>query len=122
MANTTIAVTDLTQNASVANPAGTAIVAANTHTITPTKASRKLLIRLTNTTASTKVFTVTAGDNPPADASGQGQLDVSLTDGSTTPQIAWVTIESARFLQNDGTVVITVASGTTGNIAAFQMP
>lgn len=122
MANTTIAVTNLAQNASTANPAGTAIVAANTHTITPTKTSAKLAIRLTNTTASTKVFTVTAGDNPPADAAGQGNLDISLTAGDSTPQIAWVTIESARFLQNDGTVVVTVASGTTGTIAAIQLP
>jgi hypothetical protein len=122
MANTAIAVTDLARNAATANPAGTAIVAANTHTITPTKGTRKLLIRITNTTASTKIATVTVGDNPPADAAGQGVLDVSLTDGSTTPQVAWVMVDGARFAQNDGTVVITVASGMTGNIAAIQLP
>lgn len=122
MADTAIPITALTQNAAVANPAGTAIVAANTHTITPTKGTRKLLLRLTNTTASTKVFTVTAGDKPAAGSAGQGVLDISLTDGSTTPQVTWVTVESARFLKSNGTVVITVASGTTGNIAAFQMP
>lgn len=122
MADTAIPITALVQNTAVANPAGTAIVAANTHTITPTKGTRKLLLRLTNTTASTKVLTVTAGDKPLANASGQGVLDVSLTDGSTTPQIAWVTVEAARFMKSNGTFVITVASGTTGNIAAFQMP
>lgn len=122
MADTAIPITAMSLNASVANPAGTAIVAANTHTITPTKRTGKLLIRLTNTTASTKILTVTAGDKPVANASGQGVLDVSLTDGSTTPQIAWVVVEAARFLKSNGTVVVTVASGTTGNIAAFQMP
>ena len=122
MANTAIAVTQLANNAATANPAGTAIVAANTHTITPTKGTRKLLIRITNTTASTKIATVTVGDNPPADAAGQGVLDVSLTAGDTTPTIAWVMVDGARFAQNDGTVVITVAASMTGNIAAIQLP
>ena len=122
MANTAIPVTQLATNASTANPAGTAIVAANTHSIAPTKGTRKLLIRITNTTASTKIATVTVGDNPPADAAGQGVLDVSLTDGSTIPQSAYVVVDGSRFAQNDGTIVITVASGMTGNITAFQMP
>lgn len=122
MANTAITVSSMSVSTALADPAGTAIVAANTHTITPTKGTRKVLVRLTNTTASTKVFTVTAGDKPAAGSAGQGDLTVSLTDGSTTPQISWLVLEGARFLQSDGTIVITVASGTTGNIAAFQLP
>lgn len=122
MADTAIALTSLVLNTSAANPAGTAIVAANTHTITPTKGARKLLVRLTNTTASTKIATITAGDLSPAESSGQGNLDVSLTAGDSTPQIALVVLEAARFLQSDGTIVITVASGMTGFIAAIQMP
>lgn len=122
MANTTVHVTTLTLNAATAKPAGTAIVAANTHVITPTKRLGKVFLRFINTTASTKVWTVVAGDNPPADAAGQGNLDVSLTDGSTTAQETWVVVEGARFLQNDGTINVTVASGTTGTIEAFQLP
>lgn len=120
MANTTVTVTSLTKNAAV-TPTLTAIVAANTHVITPSKSFKKVVIRLINTTASTKVFTVVAGDNPPADAAGQGNLDISLTDGSTTPTEANVEIESARFVQDDGSVQVTVASGTTGFIAALQL-
>src|SRR5689334_18756024 len=122
MADTAVHVTTLSNSATTANPAGTAIVAANTHSITPTKASKKVFVRMTNTTASTKVFTLTAGDNPPADAAGQGTITVSLTDGSTTPQIAWVALDSARFKQDNGTYIVTVESGTTGNIEAFQLP
>lgn len=122
MANTTVHVTTLAANTATAKPAGTAIVAANTHVITPTKPLRKVLVRLINTTASTKVWTVVAGDNPPADASGQGNLDVSLTDGSTTAQETWLVLDSARFLQNDGTIQVTVAASTTGFIEAFQLP
>lgn len=122
MANTTVHVTTLTLNAATAKPAGTAIVAANNHVITPTKRIGKVFLRFINTTASTKVWTVVAGDNPPADAAGQGNLDVSLTDGSTTAQETWVLVEGSRFLQNDGTIVVTVASATTGFIEAFQLP
>lgn len=122
MADSTVHVASLTRNTVLANPAGTAITAANTHTITPTRGSDRLLIRITNTTASTKVATITAGDNPPADAAGQGDLDVSLTIGSTTPETAYVAIESARFYKSDGTIVITVAASMTGFIEAFQLP
>ena len=122
MANTTVHVTTIALNTSTANPAGTAIVAADTHVITPTKATSKVLLRITNTTASTKIATILAGDNPPADAAGQGSLAVSLTDGSTTPQTAYVVVEGSRFLQNDGSIQITVASGMTGNIEAIQLP
>lgn len=122
MADTAVPISPLGLNASTANPAGTAIVAADNHVITPDRESKKIAIRLTNTTASTKVFTVLAGDNPPATAAGQGNLTVSLTNGSTTPQIAWVVVETARFLQSDGTIRITVEASTTGNIAALGLP
>lgn len=121
MAVTAIPMTALAVG-STADVAGTAIVHANTHTLTPTKALDKVLIRLVNTTASTKVFTLVAGDNPPAASAGQGDLTVSLTAGDSTPTVAFLSgLESARFLQNDGTVQITVAASTTGFITAFQI-
>jgi len=122
MANTAIPITSLGLNANTANPAGTAIVAANNHVVTPDRATKRLAIRLTNTTGSSKVFTVVAGDSPPANAAGQGDIEITLTDGSTTPQITWVVVESARFIQSDGTVVVTVAAATTGNIAVLGLP
>ena len=122
MADTAITGTVLALNAETANPAGTAIVHANTHVITPTGQSSKLAIRLTNTTASEKTMTILAGDNPPADAAGQGNLVLTFAAGDSTPVIKWVVIESARFIQNDGTVRIDVAASTTGNIAAIELP
>jgi hypothetical protein len=121
MANTTVPVTDLVLGSN-ADVAGTTVVAANTHVITPTKRDGKVVVRLKNTTASTKVWTVVAGDLVPAESSGQGNLDVSLTDGSTTPTIAFLVLESARFMHSDGTIRITVAASTTGTITAFQLP
>jgi hypothetical protein len=120
MANTAVPNTALAYG-STADVAGTAVVAGNTHVITPTKHDGKVLLRFKNTTASTKVWTLVAGDNPPADQSGVGDLTVSLTDGSTTPQIAWVMADSSRFMQSNGTYEVTVAASTTGTLTAFQL-
>ena len=118
MADTAIPNTTLVLNTSTAQPAGTAIVAANTHVITPTKEMSKLIVRLNNTFVGSKDFTILAGDNPPADAAGQGNLVIALTQDATV----LVPLESARFVQNDGTVRISVAAATTGFISAIQLP
>jgi hypothetical protein len=121
MADTAIPISQLVSGTN-ADVAGTAIVAANGHVITPTKRSGKVLIRLRNTFAGAKVFTVEAGDNPPASSAGQGDLTMSLADGSTTAVDGWLCLETARFLQSNGTIRITVAASTTGTITAFQLP
>lgn len=121
MADTAIPITNLASGTN-ADVAGTAIVAANTHVITPTKRQGKVLIRLRNTFAGAKVFTVLAGDKPVAGSSGQGNATISLADGSTTAVDGWLCLETARFLQDNGTIRITVAASTTGTITAFQLP
>jgi len=118
MADTAIPITSIPLNTSTANPAGTAIVAANNHVITPTKATSKVLVRLTNSFAGAKNFTIQAGSNPPADASGVGALVISLAQND----IVWLSLESARFLKSNGTIVVTVEAATTGFIAALQLP
>lgn len=121
MANTTVTVNSLALGDNAA-PTATTVVAANTHKITPTQNSGKVLIRCVNTTASSKVWTIVAGDKPVAGSSGQGDLTFTLTDGSTTPTERWLVLESARFMQSDGTYEITVAASTTGSITAIQLP
>jgi hypothetical protein len=102
---------------------GTALDATNHHVITLTCPLEELVIRVENTTASTKAVTIKAGDNPPAESAGQGDLSVSLTAGNSTAQLAQVAgLESARFVQNDGTLLVDVASGMTGFIAAYRVP
>ena len=118
MADTAITLTTLALNASTAQPAGTAIVAANTHVITPTKASSKVIVRLNNTFAGSKDFTILAGDNPPADAAGQGDLVIAIAQDATV----LVVLESSRFWQSNGTIRINVAASTTGFISAIQLP
>jgi hypothetical protein len=118
MADTTVNVTTLALNASTANPTGTAVVAANTHVITPTKETSKLVVRLTNTFAGAKAFTIVAGDSPPSDAAGQGNLVLTLAQND----VVFVVLESARFLKSNGDINITVAAATTGFIEAIQLP
>ena len=118
MADTAITVTTLALNTSTAQPAGTAIVAANTHVITPTKPMSKVIVRLNNTFAGSKDFTILAGDNPPADAAGQGNLVIAIAQDATV----LVPLESSRFVQSNGTIRIDVAASTTGFISAIQLP
>lgn len=120
MAVTTVHVTTLTANAAVANPVGTTIDPANTHAVDcSTFPAEELLLRITQTDATARIATVTAGDNPPADAAGQGALTKSMAQN----EIWWVgPLTSARFLQNDSTVVLTFAASFAGVVEAFRVP
>lgn len=124
MARTAITVTSLTADSSTADPAGDDLDPTNGHKISAsTVPLRKFWLRVTHTTSSTKTVTIKAGDNPPADAAGQGDLVVSFTAGNVTPVVKWIgPLSSARFLQDDGTVSIDVAASATGKIAAFKFP
>jgi len=101
--------------------AGTAIVHANTHVITPTGPLEQMVIIVRNTEASTNVVTVLAGDNPPAMSAGLGNKALT-TIAATTGDVILPPLESARFLQNNGTVRITVEAAMTGFIIALQKP
>jgi hypothetical protein len=105
----------------VAAGQGTAIVHANTHVITPTGPLEEMIIMVTNTEGSTNAVTVLAGDNPPAESAGLGAKTFT-TIAATTGRIILPPLESARFLQNDGTVRITVEANMTGFIMALQRP
>lgn len=124
MARTNVPITALSTTPTAVNVgAGTALDATNHHVITLTCPLDELVIRVENTTASTKAVAIKAGDNPPAESAGQGDLSVSLTAGNSTAQLKLVAgLESARFVQNDGTVLIDVDSGMTGFITAYRVP
>lgn len=123
MSRTVVPITTLASNAATADVAGTALDATNSHEIAPGVHPEEIIIRIVNTTASTKAVTVDAGFNPPADAAGQGGLTVSLTAGNVTPQVAFVgPLTSARFIQRDGSINIDVPAGMTGTITVFGIP
>lgn len=125
MARTQVPVTVLTPNSAIADVAGTAIDATNSHYIDPgVYTLEELVIRVTNTTASTKAALVKAGVNPPADEAGAGDLSVSLTAGNSTPTTKFCgPLTSARFIQAPGGAVnVDIPAGMTGTIAVFAIP
>ena len=108
-----IAVTQLTLNTASADlltAAGTAIVdidAANTAIVTDCSAGEKLIFFLTERDGGgTATATFTAGDNPPSHLAGLGTLAISIPANDAVV----VPIETAQFLQDDGTVEIVVTN------------
>lgn len=120
MADTALAYSTLAANSNLADPAGTSIVATNTNTISAAKPERTL-IRVTNTDSADHIVTVKAGDtNPPAFARGLGDLSVTV---AATSGVQWIgPFDSSRFLNTNGSLVISTVSGHAGKITAFLVP
>lgn len=122
MARTALTVTSVASNTATADPAGDDLDPTNGHVLTVSSPLESYIIRVTNTTSSTKTLTIKAGDNPPADAAGQGDLDVSFGAGNVTPVVKFIgPLTSARFIQNDGTLNIDPATSMTGKIAVLRV-
>ncbi|MFE3197170.1 hypothetical protein [Embleya sp. NPDC059237] len=120
MARTAVAYSNLIPNSNLADPAGTATNAGvgNGHTIA--KAAPELTVLRLVAGATGGNVTIKAGANPPAIAAGQGDLVIAVGNGATV----WAgPFESGRFLQNDGSMLVDVATGyVAGSITAFRVP
>ncbi|GAA0969784.1 hypothetical protein GCM10009555_017540 [Acrocarpospora macrocephala] len=118
MARTAAPLVEVGLNTSTLDGTGTAYDVSNGMYIPAIPAGRDLLVRLTNTDDDTALtVTFLAGDYPPAMASGQGNLAVTMAFGTTR----WVTLESGRFLQSDGTILVDVTVNT-GKITPLVLP
>ena len=62
-------------------------------------------------------ITITAGDSPPAQLQGQGNLTITMA----ASDVKYITLESGRFEQNDSTIKGTIAADATKMIA-FLLP
>lgn len=120
MATTQVPYSNLVANSSLAQPAGTTLVAAPTNNMQISDAVPEYtVLRVSNTDDDTDLdITVKAGDNPPALAAGQGDLVVTVAFG-TTRFIG--PFESGRFMQSDGSMMIE-SETTTGTITALRIP
>lgn len=119
MARTAVTYDSLVGNGSLADPSGTALDATNGHTIASAEPERTVLRVVSTASGPALTFTVAAGDNPPALAAGQGDLDVTVASGAT---VFVGPLESGRFLQSDGTLSLDVETGLTGTVTAFEVP
>lgn len=120
MPRTAIPVTTLTPNAFTARPAGVAADPTNDHEIDCSGfPPEELIIEITQTDATARAATLVAGDNPPADAAGQGNVTQSIAQNAVWligPQT------SARFIQSDGKIHIDLAASFAGTIRAYRIP
>jgi hypothetical protein len=118
MARTTVPVTDLTASTSLVDPAGTTADQPNGHTVSGGARPETLVLRVSNSTAGALNATVKAGTQPLAESGGQGDLVVSVP---ATGAVFIGPLESARFLQNDGSLSLDLQSGFAGKVTAFKV-
>lgn len=118
MARTAAALVSLANNTATLDGGGTTYDVSNGMYIPAIPGNRDLLVRLTNTDDDTGLtVTFKAGAYPPALASGQGDLAVTVAFGTTR----LVVLESGRFAQADGTVNVDVTVNT-GKITPLVLP
>jgi hypothetical protein len=125
MADTAVATVSLAKagDYTIDTGVGTAIVHANTHVITPSGPLENGFLVVQNTFNGAKAVTIKAGDNPPAFSAGQGDLSVSVADGDASYAAEIIGgLESARFLQDNGTLRVDVAANMTGFMYWVQLP
>lgn len=118
MARTAVPYSNLAGNSSILEPTPTTADTTNDHVVNAAVPERTIL-RVYNTSGSTKTVTIKAGDYPPALAAGQGDLVVSVAD-SAIRLIG--PLESGRFKQSNGTLEIDLEAGYTGSITALLLP
>lgn len=114
--------TAVTINSSKVGAAVTATAAdpTNDHVINlGTTPLEDVVIVFANTNGSDRVATIKAGDNPPALAAGLG--DLSITVPATTGVMVVTGLESARYLQSDGTLEIDLAASFAGTVTAYAV-
>jgi hypothetical protein len=78
------------------------------------------VFRFTNTNGSDRVATIVAGDSPPALSAGQGSLNITVP--ATSGDMTVAGLESARYMQSDGTVHIDLAASYAGAVRVFRIP
>lgn len=103
-----------------ATNAGTTADPTEDHVVTVDFPLEELVLRFTNTNASNRTATIVAGDTPPALSAGQGNLVITVP--ATTGDMTVAGLESARFLQNDGTLQIDLEASYAGAVRAFRVP
>ena len=119
MARDAISIVAPTVNAATAWGAGTTITPANDAVVSPGGNTQNLFLRITNTHGSDHTVTIKAGDNPPAFRSGLGDLTVTVP---ATSGDVLIPLESARFVQSDGTIEVDFETDHAGKAYAVRLP
>lgn len=120
MARTAVTLETLSRTGAT-SPSGTAADPTNGHTValagTPLE---EVYFVFKNTNGTNRVATIKAGANPPASASGQG--DLAITVPATTGDMTVGGLESGRFIQSDGSISIDLGASFAGTVYAIKVP
>jgi hypothetical protein len=120
MARTAVPIVSLSRTGA-ATAAGTTADPTNDHVVALGGVPlSEIVFRFTNTNGTNRVATIKAGANPPALSAGQG--DLAITVPATTGDMTVAGLESARFLQADGSIHIDLAESYAGAVRAFRVP
>ena len=98
--------------------------AAVTLAMTPAGDTHNILLEFTNTAVAANAMTVAilAGDNPPAFLASAGDLTLTIAQN----EVHYVCIDSARFMQDDGTIAVKSTPAATQTqtlqIKAIKLP
>lgn len=114
-----VAITDLSANAGVSAPAGTAISPTNGANLANYGDGDRVVVRVTNTNGTDRTVTVKEGVNPPSVRAGLGDLAVVVP---ATSGVKYLVLETARFQQADGSINIDFEASMAGNISAIRTP
>ena len=125
MARVNVPLTNLTGNAGLVQPAGTAIVQASGANIQmasgaiPALSDAYLLVLQVANTGTTGFTIIRAGVQPPSFRNLLGDLSITVTTATT-----WLLgpFDPSRFYQIDGSINVDFATGFTGTIAAYLVP
>ena len=82
--------------------------------------ARNVLIKMVETGGNAAAVVFAAGDKPPAITAGLGSLSVTLAAND----VKYLSLEQARFLQDDGTIegTVTGAGADSVSMAVFLLP
>jgi hypothetical protein len=119
MARAAITLRPFNANSNLADPTPDTIDQANGMKLALKSGHERVVLRVKNTAGAGKVVTVKGGESPSAQTPPNGDLAVTVAAGATQ-FIGPFT--SGRFAQLGGDLLIDFASGTTGEITAFQIP
>jgi len=117
MAVTTLTATSLSRNTVSADLPVTAFTAIDADKTMKVAYPRegKLVLILNNTTAGSKVFTISAGEYH---ANGVGDYEITMAQDD----VRFLVVDSDRFKDFDGNVAIEFEDSTTGFVGALSLP
>jgi hypothetical protein len=130
MSRTKIKITRCVFNAGFVKPTATtfdqsngmylAVADMENETFPATRGAENLILEVLNTDSSDHALIIRAGVNPPAQRKDLGDLSVTITHSATVPFLVGP-LETARFLQADGTINVDGATSFAGTIQGYLL-